>query len=481
MAKPAQPAAGPSPGDRPVVERNDEIYFRDKAGKAVYIGKVLAHGEHGCTVDRSGKRHQIRWENVLGHKTRVQPALSIVDEGEDGFVAKNKSSGQLRYVHDPLTTGEEDLDESPLAKNLALMARPTIMPSAIERIADMRRAQVSMLAKAIANRPGLSLQPVTDAKGHQTKRWKKTGQDQRAGHHDAKEGDRVKFAGGEGTILSHGPKGAHVQDAQGKVHKVAWGDVHERSPGRDIHQRLDRLAERRGDPKPHKPFFGDGETDHLPGTHEVAQPHASWSDLQKHGQEAVEHFEKVLGGIAKAMGLRVDVELPEGMTDEHAASGDGFLFVAPLKSEKRAKEKVEADYEGDWSKLKDLVRASISVPSVADIHEALRRVKESGLEMAAQPKDRFAKPTQEGYRDLNTLWTLPNGMIAELQFHISPMLAAKNEGHKHYETQRSIQAKHAGSSEPDESWSDEEHEQFYSSRKAQKDLYTGVWTKLSAS
>lgn len=477
MAKPAQPAAGPAPGDRPVVERNDEIYFRDKAGKAVYIGKVLSHGEHGCTIDRKGKRHKIHWENVLGHKTRVQPALSIVDEGEDGFVAKNKSSGQLRYVHDPLTTGEEDLDDSPLAKNLALMARPSIMPSAIERIAEMRREKVSMLAKAIANRPGLSLQPVTDAKGRQTQRWKKTAQDEKAGHHDAKEGDRVKFSGGEGVIIAHGPKGARVQTADGKLHKVAWGDVQDRSRGKPEGSGQESKP-RAGEAKP---FFEDGETDHLPGTHEVAQPHKDWGDLKKHGEEAVQHFEKVLHGVAKQMGLRVDVTLPEGLTDDHVNSGDGFLFVAPLKSEKRAKEKVDADYGGDWSKLKDLVRATVAVPRIEDIHEALAKVKASGLEMAAQPKDRFAKPTKEGYRDLNTLWKLPNGMVAELQFHVAPMLAAKNEGHKHYEAQRSIQAKHGGADDPDDAWSDEDHEQFYAARKAQKDLYSGVWNKLSGS
>jgi hypothetical protein len=153
-------------------------------------------------------------------------------------------------VHDPLGVGEDDMAEEGLAKALgaAMRAGPVAGPSGIERILDMRlaAAEETLLAKAIKNAPGLSLQDVTDNMGHQTKRWKRTSPkvetkrpargvdpNSQVGHMDAKAGDHVKFkvkgAEVEGKIRVFGPAGARVVDAKGVEHKVPWADMHERN------------------------------------------------------------------------------------------------------------------------------------------------------------------------------------------------------------------------------------------------------------
>jgi hypothetical protein len=106
----------------------------------------------------------------------------------------------------------------------------------------------------LANRPGLSLQDVTDKAGHRTKRWKRTAQELKStrsakkqaetqtaasrdpdpedrrgsargyGTHDLQVGGRVKFKAGEhegkGTITAIGKDGVTIKDAEGREHGI---------------------------------------------------------------------------------------------------------------------------------------------------------------------------------------------------------------------------------------------------------------------
>jgi hypothetical protein len=101
----------------------------------------------------------------------------------------------------------------------------------------MRKALVDgveVFAKALKDRPGLTLQPVMDRDGRQTKRWTRSGQ-KLAGSEDrpldqapsGKADDHIRFrtVDGEvsGTIIgTPGKDGAHVQGDDGKEHKVLW-------------------------------------------------------------------------------------------------------------------------------------------------------------------------------------------------------------------------------------------------------------------
>ncbi len=115
------------------------------------------------------------------------------------------------------------------------------------------------------------------------------------------------------------------------------------------------------------------------------------------------------------------------------------LITGSLKGEKRAKEKVDTDYKGDWTRLTDVVRSSIGVDGYHSVKHILDKVKAAGLKIAKKPKDRFSKPTPVGYRDVLLNVQFPNGHIGELQLHVKPMLKAKAKAHEHYDVLRNFE------------------------------------------
>ena len=411
----------------PDVERGDEVYFRHKSGPA--CGKVLARGAHGVTLDHEGQRRQVRWEDLHGHKVKLRPEVKVVDQGEDGMIVEAQG-GQRRYVHDPIEPPKED---RPLRK---------AMPVALLFTSPEE------LAKALKNKPGLTLQTVTDKAGHQTKRWKRSAGDR---------GPCAPAAGPmDGRVVGQpGEHGAHVQTDTGETHQVPWDAMKDA-----------------GDGPLKPPLYDEARLKDLPA--KAAQPHRTWEDLKEHGAEGLGQFKDALTKVADQLHLRTDLK-PEQLQGDHLSSKDGFLFLAPLKGEQRAKEEVEADYGGDWSKLRDMVRGTISVAGMDELREATKAVEAAGLKLAQKPNDRFAKPTASGYRDLMVNVRLPNGMLAELQFHLKAMTAAKTEGHSHYETERGLAAKY-GEEEPSDAWSDKDHSAFYAARKSQKQIYGKAWS-----
>ncbi len=226
--------------------------------------------------------------------------------------------------------------------------------------------------------------------------------------------------------------------------------------------------------KPSIPF-SPADLKGVPPSSQVRQPAKSWDEIQTAGVEARDAFAKGLGKVQKQMGLKVDVSEPEKLTEEQAASSDGYLFIAPNKSEARSREKVEKEYGGDWSQLKDYVRGTIAVRSPEDVSEAIDKVKALGWKLAAVPKDNMSKPTPAGYRDVNTLWEMPNGMLAELQFNTKSMLRAKGPGHGLYEEQQKLQRKN-GSNTPNEKWSTRDRKKWEEALGAQQKIYSEAWT-----
>lgn len=123
------------------------------------------------------------------------------------------------------------------------------------------------------------------------------------------------------------------------------------------------------------------------------------------------------------------------------------LIVAPIKSVKRAKEKVDNDFGGDWGKLRDGVRCSVAVDRIEDLPNALEGLRKSGCKISAPPKNRFEERLKSGYGDCLLNVDFGNGFVGEVQFHLKSMLVAKEfrGGHKLYESERTIYSKY----EPD--------------------------------
>jgi hypothetical protein len=445
--QPGASQARPEPVPKPGVIVGDEVYCHHPAGP--HAGRVASHGKHGVTLEGGIKG---RWEHVLGHKRRAGQEYTVVDEGEDGCIVQDKNGLKQFIAVPPEARQEQMIVKSQAGERLALFIKADGSP--------------------YMGRAGLTKKQIVDKRGVTTTKWVRAGQDMPApkvGHHVGWVNGMHK---GHGQVMTSGADGVTAKDPAGGVHRVPHGSVTHHWASTQPPDRPPHDTPTIEPPKPGE-LFGAGEHDHLPA--KVNQPHNNWDDLVKHGTEGLEQFKGLLGKVGQAMGLKSGVK-PDALTPEDWGSGDGYLFVAPLKGEKRAREKVEADYGGDFSQLRDVVRATISVPSMDHVKEALQHLKANGLEFAQKPKDRFAKPTPEGYRDLMTFVKLPNGMLAELQIHTKAMTLAKEEGHGHYEQSRGLQAKY-GEDEPSDKWSSEDHTAFYESRKAQQAIYNKAWEK----
>lgn len=180
-------------------------------------------------------------------------------------------------------------------------------------------------------------------------------------------------------------------------------------------------------------------------------------------------------GVASKAGFQSMTKPPEDVTPEEYAKPGGMLFVAPVKGAERAAEKVESDYDGNWNQLTDAVRCTLAVDDLNDMADIMESLKASGMKLAQQPKNKFLKPTEQGYSDVNLVVTLPNGMHAEVQLNVKDMLVAKNEGHKFYEITRKLDEKNANI--PDDQWSPEDDADFEKADAEQRRIYGDAWGK----
>jgi len=451
------------PEPRGDVEVGDHLYVHH--GGQPCTGEVVAHGRHGVTVKIGGQHQKVRWDKVLGHKRRLPQRYSVVDHGEDGMLVQD-ALGRRRYVAIP-----NDSKEDPM-------------------IAKSHQRRAVLFMKSAPPGPGLVQKEITDRNGVRGTRWVRATPDMPK----AEKGQHVGFENGNhrdhGHVIASGQHGVTVRDQKGGEHRVPHDKVthhwqgegapdtspHDEQPGDGQGAQGGQGAAAPGPIDPSS-LFDKASVESLPD--KVSQPAQSWDDLVQKGTEGLEHFRGMLGKVQQAMGLKSGMK-PEDITPEQWENDDGFLFIAPLKGEKRAKEKVEADYGGDWSQLRDIVRGTISVPTMGHVKQALEHMKAAGLEIAQKPKNRFEKPTGEGYRDLMTFVKLPNGMVAELQIHTKAMTLAKEKGHKDYEITRSLQGKY-GEGQPSDKWSDEDHRSFYEAVKRQKEIYDAAWQKSNGS
>ena len=221
-------------------------------------------------------------------------------------------------------------------------------------------------------------------------------------------------------------------------------------------------------------YFTDDEVNALPDS--PRQPAKTEQELFSQGEKAFGQLKTWLNrgnGVDKSLGLQV-ADISEGKMPDLDKPG-GVLIIAPLKGKKRATEKVESDYGGDWSRLTDVVRASIAVDTCSELGGVMETLRKSGMKLAKKPKDRFTKPTSAGYRDIMMNVELPNGHIGELQVHVKEILKAKDEAHKLYEKTRTIEGK--ASREGRTELTTEEQKIVGDANKESEELYTGAFEK----
>ena len=360
------------------------------------------------------------------------------------------------------------------------------------------------------------------------------------GHHNMQEGDSIGFKAGDfagkGKIKSVGQDGATVTDQSGRDHQVHWNevtgrggddkqaDVKEQEKPADAaesekpeskgeeNQDADPVAKKRVHADEFsRALFDTSELAKLPKKALQSEKFDSWDKIKDAAPVALEQFKGMLGEVAKSLDLETG-KIPatydfaqseedakskasgkpaeklneeKYMTPKHWDNDRGFLFIGPLKKQDRAEAKVKADYtnkktgEQDWTQLKDMVRATIAVPSVTQIPKVLAEMKKAGIELAQQPKNNLTGEGLygSGYRDINLIVKMPNGMLAELQIHCKPMTHAKEHGHEHYAANAAIERQYDSEDEDHKTWSEEHKKTHAENASKMKAIYDEAWDK----
>lgn len=145
-------------------------------------------------------------------------------------------------------------------------------------------------------------------------------------------------------------------------------------------------------------------------------------------------------GKLKEMYQAAEAEKPQfdAINEQIAADVGGRYMSAPLKGAERAIDKIESDYNGDPTKIKDLLRSTIMVDTATGAQEAVAKIQ-AQYEVVGNTRNLFdpAVTPIDGYRDAK-LNVVINGHIAEIQVNLPEMMEAKHEVHDQYAEREAI-------------------------------------------
>ncbi|MCU1688253.1 MAG: hypothetical protein JWN61_1564 [Pseudonocardiales bacterium] len=271
---------------------------------------------------------------------------------------------------------------------------------------------------------------------------------------------------GRGGVLAN-PDGDSLAN-----HRVAGGDF-KGTPGGKFSMASDE--DKRKEVKETKA----GET-----KKELHQPVADLGEIYAHNEMLNAEFQHQVKQIAI-----VTIGMPE------------FRPGGAMKSIGRTMQKIVADYKGDTSRIVDITGGSIYFDSATDLIRGFGAVRSNPMWKVVRIKNSLAKG--KSYGDINMSLEMGGadyevevdgkktmehhaGFIVELQLHLTPIIAAKAKGHKQYEAQRDIEAKHAkqiapeGTKREDHShWDDPKDAAKWQSLEDQMmAIYTPAWDKI---
>jgi len=208
----------------------------------------------------------------------------------------------------------------------------------------------------------------------------------------------------------------------------------------------------------------------------VTQKENDPTKLFAHAKEA---HEQQLDWLNRGKGLdsKIGAKVVRGDKHEKVSDDDEsegpIIVIGPMKEMEKSSNKVKNDYDGKWEKLGDIVRASIALDSMDQLDNVMSLLRKQGLKVAKKPKDRFAEPGVDGYRDVMMNVTYPNGHIGELQLHLKPIIKAKKVGHKDYDITIKVgqKAKQEGRTELNPDEAKEFNQAMWRMRKLYDDAY----------
>ncbi len=158
------------------------------------------------------------------------------------------------------------------------------------------------------------------------------------------------------------------------------------------------------------------------------------------------------------------------------AKPNAIPLDAPVKQKARSVEKIESDYNGDVSRLLDVVRGSLLWEHPNDIYANLPLL--NATYRVVRMKDRIAVPMPTGYRsiNLNLLVDKNSCFLSEMQLTVKALEDAYEPTHKYYEELRTIAAK---ASIENREMTAAEKARYAELEAIIKEIYEAAWVKAN--
>jgi hypothetical protein len=151
----------------------------------------------------------------------------------------------------------------------------------------------------------------------------------------------------------------------------------------------------------------------------VAQPYSDFDQLYLAAAQAQQELDTVIREISLVTSTQA--------------------ILPGVKSQHRAKTKVDTELQGNTNQITDLARGSLVAEDIPSLVQAFELLNKEVTVVAV--KNRFKSPTDSGYRDLKLLVQLPESqIIAEVQLHLDAISTVKNGAeHEIYEQIQEIE------------------------------------------
>lgn len=153
--------------------------------------------------------------------------------------------------------------------------------------------------------------------------------------------------------------------------------------------------------------------------------------------------------------------------------------ITNIKGTERAAQKTILEYDGDPSRVKDLLRTTFAVQSMDDVPTVLEKVSAQYGEFIKFRN--LLDPSvgsfdDSGYRDITAV-VMINGTMAEIQINMPKMLLAKEKYHGHYEVIR----EYRGMLKVGQTLTDDQFAELNRLNDEMVSGYEAVWAEMMAS
>jgi GNAT superfamily N-acetyltransferase len=187
---------------------------------------------------------------------------------------------------------------------------------------------------------------------------------------------------------------------------------------------------------------------------ETSKPEQTFASVEEMFEAAKADEASFKALLTEALAPELDALVPatieEAVENAEQQPDKAQVVMGPMKKMERAMDKINGKYGGDHNRLQDVLRATVTVPTLADFPEMvdqIRRAAQANGYEIRKAENRFLDPppphnvgaTPSGYRDAAIALVSPGGVVTEVQMNTTPMFAAKQgEGHTMYEESRKI-------------------------------------------